>query len=103
MAKEPKSLNGRVVAITGGARGIGKATALALTRAGARVAIGDLDAKLAERTAEEIGGDTKSYELDVTSRPSVAAFLDGVERDLGPVDVMINNAGIMPIASFLEE
>jgi NAD(P)-dependent dehydrogenase (short-subunit alcohol dehydrogenase family) len=39
----------------------------------------------------------------VTSRPSVAAFLDSVERDLGPLDVMVNNAGIMPIGPFLEE
>jgi NAD(P)-dependent dehydrogenase (short-subunit alcohol dehydrogenase family) len=103
MAKEPKSLRGRVVAITGGARGIGKATAIALTREGARVAIGDLDTELAAATAKEIGGETKSYELDVTSKPSVVAFLDSVEKDLGPVDVMINNAGIMPVSSFLEE
>lgn len=103
MAKQPKSLNGKVVAITGGARGIGKATAQALVREGARVGIGDLDVELARRTAEELGPDVRAYELDVTSRPSFAAFLDSVERDLGPLDVMINNAGIMPITPFLEE
>ena len=51
----PKSLNGKVVAITGGARGIGKATAQALVRQGARVGIGDLDVELARKTAEELG------------------------------------------------
>jgi NAD(P)-dependent dehydrogenase (short-subunit alcohol dehydrogenase family) len=96
-------LNGRVVAITGGARGIGKATAQALAREGARVAIGDLDVDLARKTAEELGSGVRAYELDVTSRPSVAAFLDSVESDIGPLDVMVNNAGIMPITPFLEE
>jgi NAD(P)-dependent dehydrogenase (short-subunit alcohol dehydrogenase family) len=104
MAKQqPRSLSGRVVAITGGARGIGRATAEALARQGARVAIGDLDADLARQTAEQLGSGVRAYELDVTSRPSMAAFLDAVERDLGPLDVMINNAGIMPITPFLEE
>src|SRR4051794_2520981 len=103
MAKQPKSLNGKVVAITGGARGIGKATAQALVRQGARVAIGDLDADLARQTADELGSGVRAYELDVTSRPSFAAFLDSVESDLGPLDVLVNNAGIMPITPFLEE
>ena len=103
MAKQPKSLNGKVVAITGGARGIGKATAQALVREGARIGIGDLDVDLARRTADELGPNVRAYELDVTSRPSIASFLDSVESDLGPLDVMINNAGIMPIAPFLDE
>src|SRR5215212_9628381 len=103
MAKQPKSLNGRVVAITGAARGIGKATAAALVRKGARVGIGDLDVELARQTASELGENVRAYELDVTSRPSVAAFLDSVERDLGPLDVVVNNAGIMPVGPFLEE
>jgi NAD(P)-dependent dehydrogenase (short-subunit alcohol dehydrogenase family) len=104
MAKtQPRNLNGKVVAITGGARGIGKATAQALVRAGARVGIGDIDADLARQTAAGLGPDVRAYELDVTSRPSFAAFLDGVESDLGPLDVLVNNAGIMPVGPFLEE
>jgi NAD(P)-dependent dehydrogenase (short-subunit alcohol dehydrogenase family) len=103
MAMEQRSLSGKVVAITGGARGIGKATAAALVRAGARVAIGDLDAPLARQTAEELGGSVKAYELDVTSRESVASFLSSVEADVGPLDVLVNNAGIMPLGAFLEE
>ncbi|MQA75057.1 MAG: SDR family NAD(P)-dependent oxidoreductase [Solirubrobacterales bacterium] len=103
MAAQARSLQGRVVAITGGARGIGKATASALVRKGARVAIGDLDRELAERTASELGGETLALELDVTRRDSFEGFLDQVTERLGSLDVLINNAGIMPIGDFLEE
>jgi short-subunit dehydrogenase len=103
MAKVPRSLAGQVMAITGGARGIGRATAAALIVQGARVAIGDIDASLARRTAEELGSGTVGLPLDVTDRASFARFLDDVEAQLGPLDVLINNAGIMPIGSFIEE
>jgi short-subunit dehydrogenase len=103
MAKVPRSLAGQVVAITGGARGIGRATATALIAQGAQVAIGDIHADLAQRTAQELGNGTIGLPLDVTSRPSFAAFLDEVESRLGPLDVLINNAGIMPIGPFVEE
>src|SRR3954447_10482221 len=103
MAKQPRSLAGRVVAITGGARGIGRATAEALAREGARVAIGDVDATAAQTAADEIGAGTIATELDVTERSSFEAFLDQVESDLGPLDVMINNAGILHLGPFVEE
>ncbi|MFT3862723.1 MAG: SDR family oxidoreductase [Solirubrobacterales bacterium] len=103
MAKERRSLNGKVVAITGGARGIGKATAEALVRRGCRVAIGDVDLALAEQTAAGLGGGTVALALDVSDRASFEAFLDGAERELGPLDVVINNAGIMPTTPFVEE
>ena len=103
MAKTLRSLNGWVIAITGGGRGIGRATAAALIAKGARVAIGDIDAPLAEKTASELGSGTVGLPLDVTDRDSFAAFLDEVERQLGPLDVLVNNAGIMPIGSFDQE
>ncbi len=103
MAKVPRSLAGQVVAITGGARGIGRATAAALIRQGARVAIGDIEATLAETTASELGAGTIGLALDVTSRASFEHFLNEVEDRLGPLDVLINNAGIMPIGPFVEE
>jgi NADP-dependent 3-hydroxy acid dehydrogenase YdfG len=101
--KERRSLSGKVVAITGGARGIGKATATALVRKGCRVAIGDLDLALAEETAAGLGGGTVALPLDVTDRGSFTAFLDAAERELGPIDVLVNNAGIMPVTPFVEE
>ncbi|MFL5913974.1 MAG: SDR family oxidoreductase [Gaiellaceae bacterium] len=103
MAKQARAIGGRVVAITGGARGIGKATAAALVREGATVAIGDIDVALAQSTAEGLGPNVSAYHVDVTRRPSFADFLNSVERDLGPLDVLVNNAGIMPIGSLLEE
>lgn len=103
MARTPRSLAGQVVAITGGARGIGRATAAALLAHGARVAIGDIESDLAERAARELGGSAIGLPLDVTDRASFATFLDQVEDRIGPLEVLINNAGIMPIGAFLEE
>src|SRR6516225_4527350 len=103
MAKAPRSLAGRVVAITGGARGIGRATAATLIAHGARVAIGDIESSLVDTTARELGGGTIGLPLDVTDRASFARFLDEVEAQLGPLDVLVNNAGIMPIGPFVEE
>ncbi len=103
MAKEPRRLAGQIVAITGGGRGIGRATASALLRHGAKVAIGDIDFALAEQAAAELGSDTIGLPLDVTDTASFAAFLDAVEERLGPLDVLINNAGIMPVGPFIEE
>jgi len=101
--KQVKSVSGKVVAITGGAQGIGKSTASALIRRGARVAIGDLDLERAEKTAAELGGNCVAFELDVTSRSSFAAFLDAAEKELGPIDVVVNNAGIMPLSMLADE
>ncbi len=103
MAKQRRPLNGRVVAITGGARGIGRATAVALQVQGARVAIGDLDGELSRGVAEELGAGVIGLPLDVTSRESFSGFLDHVERDLGPLDVLVNNAGIAPAGAFANE
>jgi NAD(P)-dependent dehydrogenase (short-subunit alcohol dehydrogenase family) len=103
MAKERRSLQGKVVAITGGARGIGRATAQALVRKGCRVAIGDLDLGLAEDAAASLGGNAIALALDVTDRASFESYLEQAERELGPVDVLINNAGIMPVTPFDEE
>jgi len=101
--KQVKSVAGMVVAITGGARGIGRCTAQALIRRGARVSIGDLHADLAEKTASELGGSCVAFGLDVTDRESFSRYLDATEKELGPIDVVINNAGIMPIGPFVDE
>jgi NADP-dependent 3-hydroxy acid dehydrogenase YdfG len=103
MAKHPKVLTGQVAAITGAARGIGKATAEAFVRQGMKVAIGDLDVAEAQKTADELGAGTIALELNVTDKASIERFLDETEKQLGPVDVLVNNAGIMQLGRFWEE
>jgi NADP-dependent 3-hydroxy acid dehydrogenase YdfG len=103
MAKKPRILVGQVAAITGAARGIGKATAQAFAREGMKVAIGDLDAALAEQAAGEIGPDAEGFALDVTRRDSFEAFVAAAEERFGPLDVLVNNAGIMPLGRFIDE
>jgi NAD(P)-dependent dehydrogenase (short-subunit alcohol dehydrogenase family) len=96
------SLEGVPVAVTGGAHGIGRAICEHFARAGARVAIGDLDAEAAERVASEIGGGTIGVALDVTDRDAFVAFLDAAEGQ-GPLGVMVNNAGVDWMSPFHEE
>ncbi|WP_329065326.1 SDR family oxidoreductase [Amycolatopsis sp. NBC_01480] len=90
-----------VVAVTGGGRGIGRATAEEFARAGATVCVGDLDTAVAEEAAAAFGG--RAYSLDVRERDSFAAFIDAVTEEFGRVDVLVNNAGVMPLGDFLEE
>ncbi|WP_234411073.1 MULTISPECIES: SDR family oxidoreductase [Nocardioides] len=92
----------RVVAITGGARGIGYHTAEELIRRGHRVAIGDIDELQLKVAAEELDLDV-AVRLDVTDPASIASFLDVTEEALGPIDVFINNAGVMPTGHVHEE
>ncbi len=103
MAKQRRPLDGKVVAITGGARGIGRATAAAFLAKGARVAVGDLDLAFTRRVATELGGGVIGLELDVTSRESFSGFLDVLESRLGQLDVLVNNAGIQPVGEFASE
>jgi NAD(P)-dependent dehydrogenase (short-subunit alcohol dehydrogenase family) len=97
-------LDGALVAITGGARGIGLATAKAFHAKGALVAIGDLDADLARAAAADLGDRASGHALDVVDKASYAAFLaEAEEAHDRPLDVLVNNAGIMPNGAFLEQ
>lgn len=95
-------LDGRVAVVTGGGRGIGAETARALARVGAKVAIGDLDLGAAEQIAAGLPR-ALALPLDVTDRAGFTAFLDEVERRLGPIHVLVNNAGIMSLARIEDE
>ena len=103
MARQVRSLRGKLVFITGAARGIGRATATQLVDEGARVVIGDLDQNLAEQVAAELGRGTVGLHLDVTDHAMFTAVLDRVEAEHGPIDILINNAGIMPLVAFEDE
>lgn len=96
------SLAGKVAIVTGGARGIGLATALALTRLGSRVAIGDIDQPVLDQAAssQQVAFHGR---LDVTNPADFRSFVDDVETALGPIDILINNAGIMPIGHLYDE
>ena len=93
-------LNGAVVCVTGGARGIGRATAAALAARGAHVWIGDLDLEEAERTAADIGA--RAAHLDVTDEKSVAGFHSAASES-GPIDMLVNNAGIQYMGRFVDQ
>jgi NAD(P)-dependent dehydrogenase (short-subunit alcohol dehydrogenase family) len=103
MARQPRSLTGRTAVVTGGARGIGRAITEALIAKGVRVAIGDVDREAAEATAAQLGDAVVGLGLDVTDLAGFTAFLDDVERRLGPIDIIVNNAGIMPITPLEQE
>jgi len=95
-----------VAVVTGGARGIGRAIAETLLRERVAVAIVDRDATAALETAEvltTIGPRVAAYALDVTDLDAFRKVLARIEADLGPIDFLINNAGIMPLGGFLDQ
>jgi len=100
---------GKVAVVTGGGNGIGRAAALGFAKRGAKVAIVDRDAASAETTVGTIrdrGGAARAFTADVTSSAEVAAYVEGVVRELGSIDCFFNNAGIegkvAPIADYDE-
>lgn len=96
-------LAGLAVAVTGGAQGIGRAIARGFAAAGARVAVGDVDEAGARATAAALGADAVGIGLDVADAASFRAFLDAAAARQGPLDVLVNNAGVDWIGPFHEE
>ena len=88
-----RGLRDRVVLVTGGGRGIGKAIASRFVEEGARVAVSDVDEGSAASTANELGGAAIGVCLDVTEGASVRTAVDRVVERLGAIDVLVNNAG----------
>lgn len=93
------SLDGKIAIVTGGSRGIGEEIGVSMAEAGADVAVVARSEEALEETVDRIekrGGDAVSYPLDVTDAAEVEAMFDDVEANLGPVDVLVNNAGTNP-------
>jgi NADP-dependent 3-hydroxy acid dehydrogenase YdfG len=92
-----------IAVITGGARGIGFAIAQRLGSEGYRIVVADIDGPAAERAAIELGRGAVGRALDVRDAESFGGFIRQLEADLGPVDVLVNNAGIMPVGPVTEQ
>ena len=91
-------LQGKVAAITGGARGIGHSTAVKFAAEGAKVAVCDINPELMRTTLETIrsaGGEADGYQVDVTNKEQIAAMVKGVMAKWGRIDCVVNNAGIV--------
>jgi len=87
-------LAGRRAVITGGAQGIGRAVAERLVQSGASVALWDMDQALTEGTAREMENGTIAVQVDISKWESVAAALSDTESRLGPIDILVNSAGV---------
>src|SRR5438132_12536463 len=88
-------LANRAALVTGAGSGIGEGIAQAMAEAGARIVAVDIDGAAAMRTAQAIGGDAMHYACDVTDRAACDALAATVDRDIGSLSVLVNNAGII--------
>jgi clavulanate-9-aldehyde reductase len=93
MAEQP--LAGRVAAVTGASSGIGEATALALSRAGATVALGARRRERLDEVAAKAAGPCSVHEVDLTNEDDARGFIEAAHREHGALNVLINNAGLM--------
>jgi NADP-dependent 3-hydroxy acid dehydrogenase YdfG len=98
-------ITGKVVAITGASSGIGEATARLLAAQGARVVVGARRSERLETLVADIaanGGSARHCMVDVRRRDDVAAFIEFAEQTFGTIDVLVNNAGVMPLSLMAE-
>jgi NAD(P)-dependent dehydrogenase (short-subunit alcohol dehydrogenase family) len=101
-----RTINGKIAVVTGAGSGIGRATALALARKGAAIALADIDEAGLQETARQIaalgGRSSSQHRVDVADREQMAAFAQAVEAQHGRVDIVVNNAGIGILEDFAD-
>ena len=100
-----KLLEGKSVAMTGGGGGLGRCYGVAMARAGAAVAVSDIDLAAAQRTVDaivEAGGRAIAVQTDVTRAAAIEQLLDRTEAEFGPLDVLLNIAGMFPRVALLD-
>jgi 2-hydroxycyclohexanecarboxyl-CoA dehydrogenase len=100
-----RSLQGRVAVVTGGGSGIGRACAIRLAEDTAKIAIWDINLAGAEETAQMIrdaGGTAIAIDADCSDKAAIKAAADRTRAELGPIAILVNNAGIAPFTKFLE-
>jgi len=95
-------LKDKVCVVTGGAAGIGKATALRFAQEGAKVVICDMNEEAGNAVAAELGPDASFYKVNVTDRQAVQAWIDDVAAKYGRIDVLVNNAGVTRDGQFVK-
>jgi clavulanate-9-aldehyde reducatase len=97
------SLDGKVAAITGASSGIGEATAIALAEAGAKVSLGARRKDRLDALVEKIGDDALAIETDIGEEEQARAFVQRTKEELGGLDILINNAGVMLLGPLLAQ
>ncbi|KHJ95161.1 oxidoreductase, short chain dehydrogenase/reductase family protein [Oesophagostomum dentatum] len=96
--KKPKDISGKIVLITGAGNGIGRLISVKLATTGCRLVLWDIDTKGNEETkrlCEELGAETHTYDIDMSDRQAIYDSASAVIREVGDVDIVVNNAGIL--------
>jgi all-trans-retinol dehydrogenase (NAD+) len=101
----PKEISGQLALVTGGANGLGRAICLQLAKEGCNVVVVDLDEVNAAKTVadcEKFNVKARAYKTDVSDYSAVKELNKAVEIDMGPVDILVNNAAVLPLVSLRE-